>query len=85
MFAGLISFFISPVGKIVGLIIIASLILGSVYVKGHHDGAVSVQAKWDAAIKKETEQANEDRKNVEHDVCTTPGCLRDNDWNRDGR
>lgn len=75
---------LGPLWSWLGGIAVVASILGYVYFKGHHDGATSVQAKWDAAIQRSITDANEARDKAEHSVPAdpTPAELCKSKWNR---
>lgn len=59
----MIAFLFSPLGRWVGAVVIAFSILTGAYASGHHNGAVSTDAKWRAAAA--AEKARQDTANDE--------------------
>lgn len=67
-----LAFFLSPLGKYaIGAVLIIAALSG-IYFKGHHDGATSVQAKWDAAVQAAIDKGNKARSDGERAIGDTP-------------
>lgn len=55
------AFFLGPVGKWVGIVGVAAMLVAGIYGKGRIDGAASYKAKIERQIKDAVEQGNEAR------------------------
>lgn len=58
---GFLAFFLSPLGRWVGISAIILAAIGGIYVKGRSDGKAAYQAKLTAAINKSIEQGDRAR------------------------
>ena len=85
IFAKIAALFVSPLIKwAIGAAAILAVI-GGIYMKGNHDGAARVQAKWDRAVQVTVERGEKARADAERDVERDPDGLRDDPLNRDKR
>ncbi len=79
----MIALLISPIGRIIagGLVLLAALT--GIYLKGSHDGASRIQAKWDSAVSAAIEQGETARRDAERDIApATPRELCNDIHNR---
>lgn len=77
-----LAFFLSPLGRWLGIAAIALALVAGIYLKGHSDGSASIQRKWDAAVKAAIERGEKARSDAERGIAADPDGLRDPD-NRD--
>lgn len=77
---GILTFFLSPVGKLVGGALLILTVIGGSYTKGRLDGRASYKAKIERQIKDAVEKGNEARDNALRDL--DAGRVPDN-WFRD--
>lgn len=67
-------------------VIAAAVVAAFVYTywKGHANGALSIQSKWDAAVARDITKGESDRSNAERDtpVVLTPDSMCKSEWNR---
>lgn len=75
----IIAFFLSPLGRFVGIAILAAALIGSIYMKGYSDGSAHVQGKWDAARAAALKAGNDARSGAERDVDNGVRDSRDTD------
>ena len=70
--AVLLAFLISPIGRIIGLIVACSLLLSAVGVKLYHDGVVHERDKWVAAEQAAITQGAKARADAVRSVSRSP-------------
>ena len=93
---GLLSFFMSPIGRYIAIAGVSVLAIGGAYLKGdihgYHKGRDEVQAKWDAATAADIKRGDEARREAEAFVVKPPsrfyrsfhpGRVPNDKWDRD--
>lgn len=65
---GFFAFFLSPLGRYVGIGVAVLAALGGVYIKGDLHGADRVQSKWDAANVADVKRGEDARAAAERDI-----------------
>lgn len=59
--AGILSFFLSPLGRWVGIAAIVLTVIGGIYLKGRSDGKAAYQAKLTREINKSIQEGDRAR------------------------
>lgn len=68
MMGGILSFFLSPLGKWLGGALVIVTVIGGTYTKGRLDGRASYKAKIERQIKDAVEKGTEARDNALRDL-----------------
>lgn len=76
----MIAFFLSPIGKYLGILVGAVMLLGGVYTKGVYDGRSAYKAKIERQVKDAINKGSEARERALREL--DAGKLPD-DWFRD--
>lgn len=81
----ILTFMISPVGRMIGLVLAVLSLLGAAYLKGHHDGYTHERDKWVAAEQAAVAKGQKARADALRSVSRSPepGRLYHDRFNRD--
>jgi uncharacterized protein YgiM (DUF1202 family) len=77
-----IAFILSPLGKVLGIVLAITAAFGATYIAGDSNGAARIQAKWDRAELNAVENARKARIDSERAIFGTDG-LPDDKFRRD--
>lgn len=81
--SAVIAFFLSPLGRYVGIGLVAAALLGGIYAKGRSDGSAAAYAKVERQQKRAIALANKARERLMESCQQSPQTCVPDEWFRD--